>query len=54
VGDAPADTSGADIERFWIEGKMYETWEDVPEKYKYSGPGEVKEDPGMTLYRLDF
>ena len=54
VGDAQADTSDASDDRFWIEGEMYESWDDVPEKYKYSGPGQVKEDPGMTLYQMEF
>ncbi len=48
------DTSGNAVDRFWIEGKMYESWDEVPERYKYNGPGEGKEDPGMTLYKLEF
>jgi hypothetical protein len=50
---AAGRTSAAD--RFWIEGKMYDKWEDVPEKYKYqTRKDEVTEDPGATLYQLEF
>lgn len=53
--DLAANDDGGGPDRFWIEGEIYETWDDVPEKYKYQTPkDEVTEDPGATLYQLEF
>lgn len=53
--DLAAGDGGNEVDRFFIEGQMYETWDDVPEKYKYqTRKDEVTEDPGATLYQLEF
>jgi hypothetical protein len=34
---------------------MYQSWDEVPERYKYSSPQEEgHEGPGMSLFRRDF
>lgn len=53
--DIASNGSGNAVDRFFIEGNMYETWEDIPEEYKYQTPmDEVTEDPGATFYQLEF
>ncbi len=53
--DLAAAGGSTEVDRFWIEGTMYESWDDVPEQYRYRGPkDEPGEDTGMTLYRLEF
>ena len=53
--DLAAGEGAGAADRFWIEGKMYDKWEDVPEKYKYrTRKDEATEDPGATFYRLEF
>lgn len=52
---AADDTTGSELDRFWIEGEMYQSWDEVPERYKYSSPKEEgQEGPGMSLFRKDF
>ena len=52
---AADDTTSSEVDRFWVEGQMYQSWDEVPERYKYSGPKEEgTEGPGMSLFRKDF
>src|SRR4029079_12225597 len=37
--------------RYWIDGRVYETWDDVPEKYK-KPPRDEKDNPPPALLRF--
>ena len=48
----PAGSAKFDVRpRYWIDGRVYETWDDVPEKYK-KPPRDEKDKPPPALLRF--
>ena len=35
--------------RYWIDGRVYETWDDVPERYKKPPRNEADKPPPVLL-----